>query len=402
MDLVYVQIECEHSFSKMLASQQSDKTGLDVTLEYFESKLEVALTTLDTSEIYEVYLLHSDVTIAHPILGHSYEYSSILEYENSPSGIKKKLIEDWFNAGSKNKKSSPSIVVIAALENQGEIELFEKLIPSTDELMGNVSVIFFRKDKQWSMSQYDKTAEKFEGIVSGDTSYLIPISNLQIENLDRTIKFLGLSKQKSPFFLDYLISLGGTPSSTSDAYDDDDHGEGMDLDDVYDQNQGRVKRNHSEEFKKEVALASFEDGATLKSVGEKFGVNPTLVRNWRLKYGENIQSKIEQTEVNQMEDVDMLEQPDEIDEQIDDLDDEVWDRGYKCQTADGVWYEVFVNDTIKSIHPDINTENEPYDAIFSGYKGLMLDFYDDYGQITFFVPNGESEKTLEALTEYFI
>ena len=126
------------------------------------------------------------------------------------------------------------VVVIAALENQGEIELFEKLIPSTDELMGNVSVIFFRKDKQWSMSQYDKTAEKFEGIVSGDTSYLIPISNLQIENLDRTIKFLGLSKQKSPFFLDYLISLGGTPSSTSDAYDDDDHGEGMDLDDFYD------------------------------------------------------------------------------------------------------------------------------------------------------------------------
>ena len=159
-----------------------------------------------------------------------------------------------------------------------------------------------------------------------------------------------------------------------------------------------LKRNS----KKEVALASFEDSATLKSVGEKFGVNTALVRNWRLKYGENIQSKIEQTEVNQMGDVDMLEQPDEIDEQIDDLDDEVWDRGYKCQTADGVWYEVFVNDTIKSILPDINTENEPYDAIFSGYKGLMLDFYEDYGQITFFVPNGESEKTLEALTEYFI
>ena len=103
-----------------------------------------------------------------------------------------------------------------------------------------------------------------------------------------------------------------------------------------------------------------------------------------------------------MEDVDMLEQPDEIDEQIDDLDDEVWDRGYKCQTADGVWYEVFVNDTIKSIHPNINTKYEPYDAIFSGYEGLMLDFYDDYGQITFFVRNGESDKTLEALTECFI
>ena len=119
-------------------------------------------------------------------------------------------------------------------------------------------------------------------------------------------------------------------------------------------------------------------------------------------FGHEFNSNLGQTETNQMEDIDMLEQPDEIDEQIDDLDDEVWDRGCKCQTAEGVWYEVFVNDTIKSIHPNINTKNEPYDAIFSGYEGLMLDFYDDYGQITFFVPNGESDKTLEALTECFI
>jgi len=65
--------------------------------------LETILTTFDTSEIYEVYLLRSDVTITHPILGNGYEYSSILEHENSPSGIKKKLIEDWFNAGVKTK-----------------------------------------------------------------------------------------------------------------------------------------------------------------------------------------------------------------------------------------------------------------------------------------------------------
>ena len=234
MDLVYLQIECEHSLSKIVATHQSNKTALDVTLEYFESKLNVALTILDTSEIYEVYLLHSDVTIAHPILGHSYEYSSILEYETSPTGIRKKLIEDWFNAGSKNKKSSPAILAIAALKNQREVELFEHLIPSTDELMGNVSVIFFRKDKQWSMSQYDKTAEKFEGLVSGDTSCLIPYSSLKIENLDRSTRFLGLSQQKSPFFLDYLAKLGGTPSYLPDAYDEDDQGEGTDLDDVYD------------------------------------------------------------------------------------------------------------------------------------------------------------------------
>ena len=129
MDLVFLQIECEHSLSKIVATHQPNKTALDVTLEYFESKLNVALTILDTSEIYEVYLLHSDVTIAHPILGHSYEYSSILEYETSPTGIRKKLIEDWFNAGSKNKKSSPALLAIAALKNQREVELFEHLIP---------------------------------------------------------------------------------------------------------------------------------------------------------------------------------------------------------------------------------------------------------------------------------
>ena len=43
---------------------------------------------------------------------------------------------------------------------------------------------------------------------------------------------------------------------------------------------------YTEEFKIKVAEATLEDGSTLKSVGEKFGVNPTLVRNWRIKYVE--------------------------------------------------------------------------------------------------------------------
>ena len=84
------------------------------------------------------------------------------------------------------------------------------------------------------MSQYDKTAEKFEGLVSGDTSCLIPYSSLKIENLDRSTRFLGLSQQKSPFFLDYLAKLGGTPSYTPDAFAADDMGEGTDLCVVYD------------------------------------------------------------------------------------------------------------------------------------------------------------------------
>ena len=98
----------------------------------------------------------------------------------------------------------------------------------------------------------------------------------------------------------------------------------------------------------------------------------------------------------------MTEQPDEISDPIDDLDDEVWEKGYKNETEDGIWYEVFVNDNIKSIHPEIDLNSEPYDTIFKDYQFLMLDFYEDYGQITFFVKNGETEKTLETLTDFFI
>jgi transposase-like protein len=41
---------------------------------------------------------------------------------------------------------------------------------------------------------------------------------------------------------------------------------------------------YTEEFKIKVTEATLEDGSTLKSVGEKFGVSPTLVKNWRIKY----------------------------------------------------------------------------------------------------------------------
>ena len=45
---------------------------------------------------------------------------------------------------------------------------------------------------------------------------------------------------------------------------------------------GREK--YTEEFRRRVGTAAMEEGATLKSIGEKFGVHPTLVRNWKLKY----------------------------------------------------------------------------------------------------------------------
>jgi hypothetical protein len=46
------------------------------------------------------------------------------------------------------------------------------------------------------------------------------------------------------------------------------------------------KNSYSDDFKREVAEAARKSGATLASVGEKFGVSPTLVRNWKIKFSE--------------------------------------------------------------------------------------------------------------------
>jgi len=41
--------------------------------------------------------------------------------------------------------------------------------------------------------------------------------------------------------------------------------------------------------------------------------------------------------------------PDGISESIgfDDQESVAWERGYFCEIEDGIWYELFVNDTIK-------------------------------------------------------
>lgn len=50
----------------------------------------------------------------------------------------------------------------------------------------------------------------------------------------------------------------------------------------------KVRKSYSDQFKKEVAIAAQEQGVTLKKVGEKFNVSPSLVRNWKIKYQEEL------------------------------------------------------------------------------------------------------------------
>ena len=51
------------------------------------------------------------------------------------------------------------------------------------------------------------------------------------------------------------------------------------------------KTKYTEDFKKEVAEATLEEGMSLAKVGKKFNVHPTLVRNWRLKFIKSDESK---------------------------------------------------------------------------------------------------------------
>ena len=59
------------------------------------------------------------------------------------------------------------------------------------------------------------------------------------------------------------------------------------------------KSKYTEEFKKEVGEATFEEGMSLAKVGEKFNVHPTLVRNWRIKYCSDRLSADETQEIDE-------------------------------------------------------------------------------------------------------
>ena len=94
--------------------------------------------------------------------------------------------------------------------------------------------------------------------------------------------------------------------------------------------------------------------------------------------------------------------PDGISDQLENLEPQVWDRGYYKETDDGIWYEVYVNDEIKKYYPKIDLKNEEDKETFGKFKDIMLDHYESDNQITFFVPIGESTYTLAELTDILI
>ena len=94
--------------------------------------------------------------------------------------------------------------------------------------------------------------------------------------------------------------------------------------------------------------------------------------------------------------------PDGISKPINGLDEEVWEKGYCCNTDDGTWYEVYANENIREIWGEFEL-NEPDDKeMFEKFSNFDVSMFGDYGQITFFVATGDTENDLDALTEIFV
>jgi len=94
------------------------------------------------------------------------------------------------------------------------------------------------------------------------------------------------------------------------------------------------------------------------------------------------------------------EYPDGGIEDLIDVDETVWDRGYSREVDEGIWYEVYVNKDIHKKIPTFNLTDYSYPGmVMDSYFCLRLDDYEDYGQLTFFVPNDENHYTLDELTD---
>ena len=195
MELLVLEIVCKSDLAKLLASQNSDKTPLDITLDYFKSKLDAISDTLHKDVQNEKYFVHSDNNFSHQLIQNTSTYSQVLDYTEDFSPIRKKLIDDWFNTGNSKVKSHPMLLIIALLPKVNEIELYEKLIPSSDSLLGHISTHIFGDNKHVLLSQYDTDREIFTGNVAGDTNYILNFSTLKLENITKLRNELGFSNK---------------------------------------------------------------------------------------------------------------------------------------------------------------------------------------------------------------
>ena len=103
--------------------------------------------------------------------------------------------------------------------------------------------------------------------------------------------------------------------------------------------------------------------------------------------------------------IDWDKYPDGIAKQLSlsDIEENVWERGCYLKTDEGTWYELFVNNEVKTDHPNLSENLNDEDSLnLQGFYALWLGDYADYCQITFFVPNEEKQFTFEEMTNIFL
>ena len=147
-----------------------------------------------------------------------------------------------------------------------------------------------------------------------------------------------------------------------------------------------MKKTYDDNFKKQVAKASLESGATFKSVGEEYGVNPTLVRNWRIKFQDDMQSS-GQSEI----DVDlinnMLEAIEQTFQEKQVLESFVWNSGgelndvfLECGDANADPFEIGITLTVSGITKLSSEDEEGVEDTVEAHvrQNLGSDVPDDF------------------------
>ena len=129
---------------------------------------------------------------------------------------------------------------------------------------GELHFIEFSNDGKIYPNFSDVNSQKFEGKIAGNYSLTLMTLDYQ-SGINRLNHITETVTRKTAIQTNFQESIGQEDHPTMSE-------------------QTKSKKSYSDEFKMEVAEATLQTGATLASVGEQFGVSPTLVRNWKIKF----------------------------------------------------------------------------------------------------------------------
>lgn len=141
---------------------------------------------------------------------------------------------------------------------------------------GELHFIEFTQDGDIFPNFSNVSSQKFEGKLAGN--YSLTLKRHEYESGIHRINEITKTVTRKP-----ALQVVSIPTENSQAQAPQEAMETMS------ESTSNKKNTYSDDFKKEVAEAAQKPGATLASVGEQFDVSPTLVRNWKIKFSEEIE-----------------------------------------------------------------------------------------------------------------